>query len=214
MNRTGTGILLLASLLLLGACDLRLNEHVMKARENDSDMRKANRVDLVQFNHQINFDGGKSLPNGAEYDRFDTFANSIKLGYGDEVVLRGSTPARREAMRAYLERLAIPVTIQSESGSKDELSANAIKVVVNRYVVTPPACPNWSNFDGTQERNTPGSNYGCSVDASLGHMIANPRDLVQGQTMEPAYSNPMVRTLSNYEQGKAIRPKSQSSKGG
>jgi len=214
MNRNGTGILLLASLLLLGACDLRLNEHVMKARENDSDMRKANRVDLVQFNHQINFDGGKSLPNGPEYDRFDSFANSIKLGYGDEVVLRGSTPARREAMRAYLERLAIPVTIQSESGSKDELSANAIKVVVNRYVVTPPACPNWSNFDGTQERNTPGSNYGCSVDASLGHMIANPRDLVQGQTMEPAYSNPTLRTLNAYEQGKAIRPKSQSSKGG
>ena len=54
MNKTNRGILALASLLLLGACDLRLNEHVMKARENN-DLRQANRVDLVQFHHQINF---------------------------------------------------------------------------------------------------------------------------------------------------------------
>lgn len=206
MNKTSKGMLLLASLLLLGACDLRLNEHVMKARENNSDLRKANRIDLVQFNHQINFDGGKSLPSDAEYDRFDAFANSIKLGYGDEVVLRGSAPARRDAMAAYIQRLGFPVVVQSEAGSKEDVGANTVKIIVNRHVVTPPACPNWSNFDGPEQRNTPGSNYGCAVDASLGYMVANPRDLVHGQTMENAISIPNVRTLRNSQDGKAIKP--------
>ena len=167
MNMTRTGVLALASLLLLGACDMRLNEHVMKARENN-DLRQANRIDLVQYKHEIRFDGGKNLPTDAEYDRFDGFMRSINLGYSDEVILRGGAPFRRNAMAAYIQRLGIPAEIQSEPGTKEELASNTINVTVNRYVVTPPACPNWSNFDGNENRNTPGSNYGCAVDASLG----------------------------------------------
>lgn len=205
MKLSHTGILALASLLLLGACDMRLNEHVMKARENN-DLRQANRVDLVQFRHQITFDGGRDLPSEAEYDRFDAFMNSIKLGYSDEVVLRGSTPHRRDALAAYIERLGLPVRIETESGSKDQVASNTVDVTVNRHVVTPPACPNWSNFDGNENRNTPGSNYGCAVDAGLGYMVANPRDLIQGQTMGPAHSVPLIDAQRRYQAGKVYKP--------
>ena len=212
MNRTNRGILALASLLLLGACDLRLNEHVMKAREN-VDLRQANRIDLVQYQHQIVFEGGRNRPTEAEYDRFDAFARSINLGYADELVLRGGAPARQTALANRFEKQGLLATVKLDPGSKEEMASNTVKVVVNRHVVTPPACPNWSNFDGNENRNTPGSNYGCSVDAGLGYMVANPRDLVQGQTMDPAYSNPMVRTLRAYEAGAAVKPKQQSTGG-
>ncbi len=89
MNTTRKGLLVLTSLLMLSACDLRLNEHVMKAREGN-DLRQANRVDLVKFNHKVQFSGGQDLPSDAEYDRFDRFISSLNLGYGDEVVLVGS----------------------------------------------------------------------------------------------------------------------------
>ena len=214
MNRTSKAILVLVSPLLLAACDLRLNEYVEKAKEHQyADLRKPNRVDMVQFNHQVNFDGGKSMPSDAEYDRFDVFANSIKLGYGDEVVLRGGAPGRRDAMAAYIQRLGLPVTIRSESGGKDEVASNAVKVTVNRYVVTPPACPDWSNFNGTDERNTPGTNYGCATDATLGAMVANPRDLVQPQPMEGELAVPQLRTLGNYQKGSALKPVSTSTGG-
>ena len=212
MNMTRTGVLALASLLLLGACDLRLNEHVMKAREN-TDLRQANRVDLVQYRHEIKFDGGKNLPNDAEYDRFDTFMKSIQLGYADEVVLRGSAAFRRNAMASYIQHLGIPAEIQSEPGTKDELASNTISVVVSRYVVTPPACPNWSNFDGNENRNTPGSNYGCATDANLGYMIANPRDLVQGRIPDPGDSKPLIGGLQRYQAGKVTKPASTGSGG-
>jgi pilus biogenesis lipoprotein CpaD len=212
MNRTNKGLLVLASLLLLGACDLRLNEHVMKARQSN-DLRQANRVDLVQFNHQVNFEGGRNVPTPIEFDRFDAFARSINMGYADEVVLRGGAHHRQEAMAAHIQRLGIPAVIHREPGTPDEVAANTVKVVVNRHVVTPPACPNWSNFDGNEERNTPGSNYGCATDAGLGYMVANPRDLVQGQTMDPAQSDPTIRTLREYQAGKAIRPVGQGTGG-
>jgi pilus biogenesis lipoprotein CpaD len=207
MKMGSKGLLVLASLLMLSACDLRLNEHVMKAREAN-DLRQANRVDMVQFKHQVNFDGGRDLPTDAEYDRFDNFIKSIQLGYGDEVTLIGSAQYRREAMAAYLERLGIPVTIKLEAGTKDELASNTVQVAVSRYVVTPPACPNWSNFDGNENRNTPGSNYGCAVDAGLGYMVANPRDLVQGQTPGPALSVPLLNAQKKYQQGKVTVPAS------
>jgi pilus biogenesis lipoprotein CpaD len=207
MNMTRTGVFALASLLLLGACDLKLNEHVMKARENN-DLRQANRVDLVQYKHAIKFNGGRNLPSDAEYDRFDDFMKSIQLGYADEVVLRGSTAYRRDAMAAYIQRLGIPAEIQTEPGSKEERTANTVAVTVNRYVVTPPACPNWSNLDGNDNRNTPGSNYGCSVDASLGYMIANPRDLVQGRVAGPAPSAPLIGAEQRYDAGKVKTPAS------
>ena len=207
MKSLRTGFLVLTSLLMLTACDLRLNEHVMKAREHN-DLRQANRVDLVQFRHQIQFDGGRRLPNEAQYDQFDAFMRSIKLGYGDEVVLTGSAPNRRDAMAAYIQRLGIPVRIESESGSQAQLASNTVDVTVNRHVVTPPSCPNWSNFDGDENRNTPGSNYGCAVDSSLGYMVANPSDLIQGRTMGPAHSTPLIEAQRRYQQGKVKVPAS------
>lgn len=207
MNKTRKGVLVVASLLLLSACDMRLNEHVMKARENN-DLRQANRVDLVQYKHQIQFDGGKNVPNDAEYDRFDAFIRSINLGYADEVVLRGSASHRRSALAAHIKRLGLPAQIESEPGSKDELASNTVNVTVNRHVVTPPSCPNWSNFDGNENRNTPGSNYGCAVDASLGYMVANPRDLVHGRVAEPAPAEALIGAQQRYDAGKVTKPAS------
>lgn len=212
MNTTRKGLLVLTSLLMLSACDLRLNDHVMKAREAN-DLRQANRVDLVKFNHKVQFSGGQDLPSDAEYDRFDRFISSINLGYGDEVVLVGSARYRREALAAYLERLGLPVAIKVEPGTKDELNSNTVDVAINRHVVTPPACPNWSDFDGNEQRNTPGSNYGCAVDASLGYMVANPRDLIQGQTPGPALSTPLIGAQQRYQSDKVKIPVSSSTGG-
>ena len=212
MNTFKKGLLVLASVLALSACDMKLNEHVMKAREAN-DLRQPNRVDLVKFKHDVKFDGGRGLPTDAEYDRFDAFINSIDLGYGDEVTLIGSARHRREALAAYLERLGIPVTINIAPGTPAERSANVVAVAVNRYVVTPPACPNWSNLDGNDNRNTPGSNYGCSIDASLGQMIANPRDLVHGRTPGPQLSAPLVGAQQRYQTDKVKKPAAQGTGG-
>lgn len=188
------------SVLLLGACSgFSPTQHIDAAKEaQQRDFRTGNRVDFVQFNHAVTFDRQAVRPTAPEKSRLEAFIRGIRLGYADEVTVRGSTPARRDAIKVYLARTGIPVTIHSETGNPAELKANTVKIMVERYVVTPPACPNWTNFHGNEQRNLPGSNYGCSIDASLGQMIANPKDLVTGREATPSQSEVLVKHQNTY----------------
>jgi len=195
----------LASIALLTACNFQLNQHVMEAKTS-YEYRQGNRVDMVQYSHDVNFSGGKSIPTDPEFDRLDAFVQSIQMGYGDQITLRGSAPERREVLAAYIQRLGLPVSVKMIPGGKAEVAANKVSVQVERHVVTPPSCPNWSNFPGNEQRNTPGSNYGCAVDASLGYMIANPRDLVEGQVPGPALGKPVIEAQRRYQNGRVTPP--------
>lgn len=188
------------SVLLLGACsNFGPTHHIDAAKEaQQREFRTGNRVDFVQFNHDVTFDRQAVLPTAPEKSRLDAFIRGIRLGYADEVTLRGSTPARREAVKVFLARTGIPATVRTEVGNPEEMKANTVKIMVERYVVTPPACPNWTNFHGTEQRNMPGSNYGCSVDASLGQMVANPKDLVTGREATPSQSEALVKYQKDY----------------
>ncbi len=186
--------------LLLGACSgVSPTQHIDAAKEaQQRDFRTGNRVDFVQFNHAIKFNRQAVLPTEPEKTRLKAFIRGIRLGYADEITVRGSTPARREAVTAYLTRTGIPAQIRAESGNPTEMTENTVKVLVERYVVTPPACPNWSNFNGDNQRNTPGSNYGCSTDASLGQIVANPKDLVTGREASASQSEIFVKHQNDY----------------
>ncbi len=212
MRGTIQKISVLASVALLTACNFQLNQHVMEAK-NSYEYRQGNRVDMVQYSHDVNFPGGKSIPTDPEFDRLDAFVQSIRMGYGDQITLRGSAPERREVLAAYIQRLGLPVAVKTVPGSKTEMAANKVSIQVERHVVTPPSCPNWSNFHGNEQRNTPGSNYGCAVDSSLGYTIANPRDLIEGQTPGPALSTPIIEAQRRYQTGKVIRPAATSTGG-
>lgn len=206
MQSTYRNLAVVASLTLLSACNFQLHEHVEEARESQ-EFRVGNRVDMIKFDHTVGFAGGKSIPSDSEFDRLDAFFNGIILKYGDTVTLRGGADSRRETLAIYIERLGLPIDIRSESGTRTEMTAKKVSVTVERHTVTPPPCPNWSNFHGNEQRNTPGSNYGCSTDAALGYMIANPRDLIEGQPMGPALATPGIEAQRRYQADKTEIPK-------
>lgn len=206
MQRTYRKLAVVASLTLLSACNFQLHEHVEEARKSH-EFRVGNQVDMIKFEHTVGFLGGKAIPSDAEFDRLDAFLNGIILKYGDTVTLRGAAESRRETLAIYIERLGLPIDIRSEPGTKTEATAKKVSVTVERHTVTPPGCPNWSNFHGNEQRNAPGSNYGCATDAALGYMIANPRDLIEGQPMGPALAGPSIGAQRRYEIDKVDSPK-------
>ena len=57
---------------------------------------------------------------------------------------------------------------------------------MERYLVTLPACPDWSRQSGTDFSNQPHSNFGCATQSNLGMTVAEPKDLVSGRTLAPA----------------------------
>ena len=85
------------------------------------------------------------------------------------------------------------------------IAPNHVLVLVDRYVVTPPACPNWTKSPISDHDNEPASNFGCATATDLALMIDDPRDLETGRTLDPATGEPAIDPVTRYRAGK-VKP--------
>ena len=58
----------------------------------------------------------------------------------------------------------------------------SVRVVVGRLTASVPGCPDYTRNSSQEYDSNTSSNYGCGVNASLAAMVANPEDLVHGQS--------------------------------
>jgi pilus assembly protein CpaD len=58
-------------------------------------------------------------------------------------------------------------------------------LVVGRYVVTTPDCPDWTKPTTGDRGNSPSGNFGCATATNLGLMVADPGGLVVGRSLGP-----------------------------
>jgi pilus assembly protein CpaD len=56
-----------------------------------------------------------------------------------------------------------------------------VEIMADRYVASPPACPDWSRANIVDGSNMNSSNFGCATSTNLVKMVADPRDLVIGR---------------------------------
>jgi pilus assembly protein CpaD len=123
---------------------------------------------------------GGSLPS-SEAGRLDGWFRSLQLGYGDSIYVDGpdawnakSDVARVAGRYGMLVSNGSPVTTGA-------IAPGTVRVVVSRTTASVPGCPNWSVPSQPNLKNESMSNFGCSVNANLAAMIANPEDLVHGR---------------------------------
>ena len=88
--------------------------------------------------------------------------------------------------------------------SAKDVPADHMLVVLERYVVTPPNCPDWTKPPGGDPTNSVGSNFGCATATNLGMMVASPRDLLVGRQPGPADAQPGLSAIQNYRAHKPI----------
>jgi type IV pilus biogenesis protein CpaD/CtpE len=79
-----------------------------------------------------------------------------------------------------------------------------VEIILERHVVTLPACPDWSRQSGTDFSNQPHSNFGCATQSNLGMMVAEPKDLVSGRTLAPADGVHQAEGIVRYRTGKVV----------
>jgi pilus biogenesis lipoprotein CpaD len=186
-------------------------------------------VDRADYRHAIYFDTDQADITGVEQDRLLTFLSSVTPTAGDTIRLEGHADeratdlynlelaARRaNAVADFLRRHGYQnVTVTSSSygeaipaaaGSGPEVwrQNRRVELVLERYLVTLPACPDWSRESGTDFANLPHSNFGCATEANLGLMVAEPRDLVRGRTLGPADGVHQAEGIVRYRTGKVI----------
>lgn len=75
---------------------------------------------------------------------------------------------------------------------------SGVKVIIERFVVIPPSCSNFSQQIGDAQQAYAHSNYGCATEANLGMMVANPRDLLRGRERAPYNGAVMAAGVNRY----------------
>ncbi len=161
----------------------------------------------VQYVHDVRFAFGEAALSAGERQRLDAFLVKTGVGYGDRVHVVAGRPAarlatrRRETVAAFLAlRLVEAEPLLSDFAAEPPLTS-MVRVIVRRYVVTLPGCPDWSGRPGRSYNNQVSSNFGCASAVNLGVMVANPGDLEAGRRLEAADGEFMARSIERYRKG-------------
>ncbi len=211
-TRLGWKILvaLLAMTTTMAACAPRT------AQWSPAHVPKKNQVDWIVNVHMVKPSRAGAGLSTDERKRLDQFANEIALGYGDQVVIEAPTrhlTTTGATLARYFEarRLSPDVRVLDRPPRS---GGDVVTVIVGRYVVTPPKCPDWTKPAGADPANRSSSNFGCANTSNLGLMLADPGDLVRGREKGPSDGVAASRLLRRYRSGKVAGPKTVSSGAG
>lgn len=122
--------------------------------------------------------GGALAPG--EGQRLDGWFQGLGLGYGDTVYVDGYAPAARQQVAAIAGRYGMLVSTGAPV-TAGVVAPGSTRIVVARRRAVVPNCPNWSQPSQPNLDNKNTSNFGCSVNANLAAMVADPEDLVHGR---------------------------------
>lgn len=196
------GLAVAAALVLATGCE--------SYREDWSNVpeRKEPKVNLMRYAHAVRFEPGSAHLEGKERIRLDDFLAKIQAGPTDtiRVVSPGGDDSlatrRRETVMAYLVlRFVEPQRGTVVPGGAME-DTDSVSVVIQRYSVTLPACPDWSGNPAHTWNNTVGSNWGCATAVNLGLMVDDPADIATGRVPGPMDGEAAVLAIQRYRAGK------------
>ncbi|MBY0272809.1 MAG: CpaD family pilus assembly protein [Alphaproteobacteria bacterium] len=96
------------------------------------------------------------------------------------------------------------ITVEpAEKGHKSMSSCSSgVNLVLEKYLVIPPSCADFSQPIGDARQAHAPSNFGCATVANLGMMVANPRDLIKGRSLGASDGTVMAAGVDRYRKDK------------
>jgi pilus biogenesis lipoprotein CpaD len=183
-------------------------------------------VDRAQYRHTVFFATDRDDIVGSEQDRLIAFLKAVRPSINDSLRVEGHADERATELYnldlAARRMDAVGRFLNDHGISHLEMQASAfgekapavegssehawrknrrVDIVLERYLVTPPACPDWSRRSGVDFANNPHANFGCATQTNLGLMIANPRDLVRGRELAPGDAVHQANGIVRYREG-------------
>lgn len=124
---------------------------------------------------------GAGLAYG-EQGRLAGWFEAMGLKDGDRISVDdpGMSTATRSAIAAVAERYGL--VLDEATTPSGTVPAGTTRVTISRAKAYVPGCPDWSAKSDFNPGNATSTNYGCSVNSNLAAMVANPEDLIHGQT--------------------------------
>ncbi len=167
--------------------------------------KKENKIDWVELEHDVLFEPGSKKISTAEQRRLRDFLARSKFGYGDKLFVSAGDFAFADERRKAVNSALTGLGFRTVSQLKDNDDSGAVTVVIGRYVVTAPNCPDWRKPADADRGNTTMSNHGCATVTNFGAMVANPQDLLRGRAMGPADGDAASLAIRRYKAGE-IKP--------
>jgi len=200
---------LLALSLTLGACDGTKNTGLESVHQP-----VVNRLDYAL---DLNAGGSGGLTE-SESQRLGAWFDTLRVGYGDRISVDDPSPngiaASRDAVASVAARYGLLLN-EGAPVTTGVVESGMIRVVVSRMSASVRGCPDWSRPSQPEYESSTMSNYGCATNANLAAMIANPEDLIRGQTgsTDQRVSSKAIKTFRDKEPTGAAALKQESSKG-
>lgn len=140
--------------------------------------------------------------SSSERVRLAGWLGSLNVGYGDSVaVASGSTSVPQKAHSDISEVLGDRGLLLQEDSSAVAGTPpyGSVRLILRRSSASVPGCPDWSRNAENDMVGGSSSNYGCATNGNLAAMIANPEDLVRGQTSDsPLRAETSAKAIDTY----------------
>ncbi len=154
------------------------------AAQKNPTLYSINQPVVSQVDYVMDVSGSGSGVRDADLYRLSDWFRSINVRYGDRIFVDTGSYADERA-RQDVAGVAAHYGLLLSQGAPviaGAVPAGAVRVVVSRSEATVPGCPNWSETGEVAARISTSTNYGCATNSNLAAMIADPNDLVLGQT--------------------------------
>lgn len=139
---------------------------------------------VARTDYALDLDAASGVLSAGEAERLNGWLAAMRLGYGDQVAVDAGA-YRNDGAQAQVGGVVArygllladraPVTAAP-------VTSGTVRVVVSRMRASVPGCPDYSRDPAHEYEGNTHSNYGCASNTNLASMIANPGDLVRGQT--------------------------------
>ncbi|MEM7223251.1 MAG: CpaD family pilus assembly lipoprotein [Pseudomonadota bacterium] len=208
---TSTTILFGLSALVLAGCssDQSTEEYLAEvaARWQQIDAPPVNTVETVTFEHVVDFPSISTQPDDPERRRLHDFVVVSNLTAADTIILEGArndsgtysnrTEGQIAVLRDELADLGLPSFTAAPTAVSRTRAQDQVVIVVTRSVAVIPDCDAQHDIG-----DRPDYALGCTNNAALGLMVADPRDLNKGRSLDPADGEKASLALQRYRQDK------------
>lgn len=169
---------------------------------------------LVEYRHDVEFADKQFSLSREQGSQLEAFVARIGVGYGDRVYLATEPPQgvqkesavrlaerRAESVSSFLGLNNVEIDALIDDYGDGPVLGDAVTVLVRRYVVSLPACPDWTDEPENKYSNRPSNNWSCATAVNFGMMVADPGDLVRGRRAGPGDGQMLADSVNRYRKG-------------
>ena len=160
-------------------------------------------VRAATYSYDLDVSSGTVTPTGLT--RLADWFDALEVAYGDQIAIDENAGYVSDAARQQINQLVgrkgmilaahAPVTAGT-------VAPGYMRIVVSRTRAAVPSCPDWRTVSSSDFNSGTTSNYGCATNSNLAAMVANPADLVRGQTRQTNDPLTASRAIEAYRNAK------------